>query len=931
MGGARSSRKLAKRIVGIDLGTSHTVVAWTDVDDAAPHIFRIRQQITATESEARDMLPSCLYAPLASERPEPELETAQDEAAWIPGEHARRRGAEVSTRFVASAKSWLCHGAADRHAPILPYGADEESEQAASPRISPVDASAQLLMHIRRAWDEAHADHPLADQEVVLTVPASFDEVARELTIEAATQAGLHVRLLEEPQAAFYDFMGRDEERALDALADATPDGGLALIVDVGGGTTDLSLIRVGRSPEGDVSVSRVAVGRHLLLGGDNMDLALAHLLEPRMTSEASRLAPRQFAELTLACRTAKERLLGHDPPEEVRVTVLGRGSQLLGGTLSAKLTRAEVEQVVLEGFLPMVTRSERVSRARGGLVAFGLPYERDVKITSHMATFFARHGGEVQTPHAILLNGGVFRAWRIEDRVVEVVESWGDAPIERLPLADPDLAVARGAVAYGLALRGRGTRIEAGAAHGYFVGLGGDAEETTRAICIVPRGAKEGAHHVATGRTLALLVGRPVRFDLYTSDDAIATEAGQVVTVDLDRFDALPPLTTRLSSPGGSAKEELEVLLEGELTAVGTLDLACVEAKPPAGEEARRFRLAFQLRDSEKSTGRSEAPPSRAATSRRSASLGPAKEAVHRVFGKTKQAPQPREVKGLVRELERLLGERSTWTTETARALADELLERHRGRKRTLDHERIFWQLTGFCLRPGFGHPGDEERVALIAPSFSERLAFPKETRTWQQFWIAWRRISGGLIEADQLRLRNETDPFIAPSERKLKKPKGAKPEALADLLDLSSSLERVPAARRSELGGWILEKTWTDRDPRLWAAVGRIGARVPAYASVHHVVGANVAERWLDHLLREKWADVPTAPRAAVQLARVTGDRARDVTDRTRETVAKRLTALGVNPRWIQAVRELVEVEEDDQTAFFGEGLPVGLRLLR
>lgn len=927
---ARGARaKLAKRIVGIDLGTSHTVVAWTDADDGEAHIFRIPQQITATESEARDMLPSCLYAPLASERSDDEPPT--DDATWIPGEHARRRGAEVSTRFVASAKSWLCHGAADRQAAILPYGAEDESETDDSPRISPVDASARFLRHVREAWDREHPDFPLAEQEVVLTVPASFDEVARELTIDAATRAGLSVRLLEEPQAAFYDFMQRDEEGELEALADASPEGALALVVDVGGGTTDLSLIRVGRSPQGEIAVSRVAVGRHLLLGGDNMDLALAHLLEPRLAEPPARLAPRQFAELTLACRSAKERLLGHDPPDEVRVTVLGRGSQLLGGTLSAKLTRSEVEKVVLDGFLPEVDKSERVGRARGGLVAFGLPYEREVKITRHVATFFARHAGDVETPHAILLNGGVFRAWRIEDRIVDVVDSWGTAASVRLPLADPDLAVARGAVAYGLALRGHGTRIEAGAAHGYFVGLGGTEGERSKAICVVPRGAKEGARHVATGRALALLVGRPVRFDLYTSDDAVATEAGQIVTVDDERFESLPPLTTRLSAPSGSSAQEVEILLEGELTAVGTLDLACLEAKPSPGLDARRFRLAFQLRDAEKTGAKSEAPASRAAVSRQLGSMTRAQEAIHKIFGKTKQAPEPRDVKGLVRELERLMGERSTWTTETTRALADELLERRKGRKRTLDHERIYWQLTGYCLRPGFGCPGDDERVKIIAPTFSERLAFPKETRTWQQFWIAWRRIAGGLTEQAQLKLRDETDPFLAPPEARRKKPKGAKPEALSELLDMSASLERVPAARRSELGGWILEKTWTDRDPRLWAAIGRIGARVPAYASVHHVVGASIAEKWLDHLLREKWADVPTAPRAAVQLARVTGDRARDVSDRTRQAVAKRLETLGVNPRWIKAVHELVEVEEDDQTAFFGEGLPVGLRLLR
>jgi hypothetical protein len=241
-----------------------------------------------------------------------------------------------------------------------------------------------------------------------------------------------------------------------------------------------------------------------------------------------------------------------------------------------------------------------------------------------------------------------------------------------------------------------------------------------------------------------------------------------------------------------------------------------------------------------------------------------------------------------------------------------------------------VFWQIAGYCLRPGFGDPLDGARVRELSPLFSERLAFPQEARSWQQFWIAWRRVAGGLDEAVQAEIRDAIDPFLAPSEKKLKKPKNIKPEALDDMLELASSLERVPSARRSELGAWVLERTWTDRDPRLWAALGRIGARVPAYASVHHVVSPVVAERWLDHLLREKWEELPTAAQAAVRLARVTDDRARDVSERIRLEVAARLTKVGAIPSWVQAVSEYVPVAQEERAAFFGEGLPVGLRLL-
>ncbi len=279
--------------------------------------------------------------------------------------------------------------------------------------------------------------------------------------------------------------------------------------------------------------------------------------------------------------------------------------------------------------------------------------------------------------------------------------------------------------------------------------------------------------------------------------------------------------------------------------------------------------------------------------------------------------------MKDLVRDLERLLGERAAWDTATARALFDALAPGRSGRRRSPDHERVFWQLAGFCLRPGFGDPGDPARIALLAPLASERLSFPDQARGWQQFWIAWRRVAAGMGDVHQIALRDLADPWLAPSEAraKMKKQKGAKPLADPEMLDMVASLERVPAARRAELGGWILERTWTDRDPRLWAAIGRLGARVPAYASVDHVVGAHVAERWIEQILREKWDQVPGAAEAAVALARVTGDRARDLAEPVRREVARRLTAIGAIEAHVRAVLELVAVEEQERAAFWGE----------
>ena len=922
--------------VGIDLGTTHTVVAWADLHgDAPPQIFPVPQLVTPSEIEARPLLPSALYAPLPGE-------VSADpwgDAPWVVGELARRRGGEVPGRLVASSKSWLCHPGVDRGAAILPWGAPEEATDL--PRISPVDAGARCLSHVAAAWNEAFPDAPLAAQELVLTVPASFDEIARELTVEAARRAGLPVRLLEEPQAAFYDYLTTAGAEGLGALLDTSAGDALVLVCDVGGGTTDLSLIQVRPGEDGQpFALSRVAVGHHLLLGGDNMDLALAHLAEGRLVGAQTKLDAARFGQLVLACRAAKERLLGEQAPEDAPVTVLAQGARLLGGTLSARVSRAEAERVVLDGFFPEAPRDARPERARSALVAFGLPYERDVAITRHVAHFFARHA-ESRGPSAILLNGGVFRARAITDRLVAAIQAWGGPPIARLPHANPDLAVARGAVAYALAREGRGLRIQGGAARGYYVGLDAPAGGGPRpAICVVPRGAKEGVPQIAEGRTLALVVGRPVRFDLFASDEALH-RAGEIVTLPVDpddeRFEPLPPVAVSFegSAPFTKKAEEVRVALEGELSAIGTLDLACVEIGDRPVAERRRFRLAFQLREGASTSsgagpiaGVSTASPT--AGSARGRRVDEAREAVDRVFGKGRPDVAPREVKDLFRELERLLGERVSWNGETSRALFDVLAESPKSRKRSADHERVFWQLAGFTIRPGFGDPLDPARIARLAPLFAEKLAFPQEPRSFQHFWIAWRRISGGLDEPQQTAIRDALDPLLAPASARLKKPKGWKLESEGDLLDFISSLERLPPTRRSELGAWILERTWTSRDPRLWAALGRLGARVPAYASVHVVVSPTVAERWLDHLLREKWETLPSAAEAAMRLARVTGDRARDVSERVRKEAAKKLTAAGARAAWVRSVEDFVAVEESERAGFFGEGLPVGLRLI-
>ncbi|MGZ3477600.1 MAG: Hsp70 family protein, partial [Polyangiales bacterium] len=464
---------MARWVVGIDLGTTNTVVAASKTDAPKIEVFPVEQRVAPGTDDARKLLPSALQ---------------HEDGSWIVGAYARARGAEVPNRNVASAKSWLAHPGVDRSAAILPWGVEGEE------KMSPVDASAAVLSHVRQAWDRVHAD-PLIEQEVFLTVPASFDEAARALTVEATKRAGFpegSIRLLEEPQAAFLDWARIVGASGLRALVKDGPRE--VLVCDVGGGTSDFSLIEVGK----DTSLRRVAVGDHLLLGGDNVDLAIAHLMEKRI-SGGEALAPSRFAQLVQASRDAKELLLSRDDLQEITVTLGGTGSKLVGGARKATLARSEVE-AILDGFFPMVDRDAKPMRARSGLVAFGLPYASDPAITRHLAAFLTRHA---KADVALLLNGGAFHAKPIVERVVRAIERiTGRAP-ELLEQGDPDLSVARGAVAHGLSFHGHGARMRGGASRSYFIGL-----DAGKAVCVVPRGTEPEQPQIVEGRTFALALG---------------------------------------------------------------------------------------------------------------------------------------------------------------------------------------------------------------------------------------------------------------------------------------------------------------------------------------------------------------------------------------------------------------------------------------
>ncbi|WP_242343334.1 Hsp70 family protein [Anaeromyxobacter terrae] len=926
----------ARYLVGVDLGTVNSALAAVDLareGDLADAVepFAIPQLVAPGEVRERRLLPSCAYLPGPELAPE-ETRLPWGERPVVVGELAREQGARVPGRLVTSAKSWLANPRADRTAPILPWGAPE-----GVPRLSPVRASALYLGHLRDAWDDRHPDAPLAAQELVLAVPASFDEVARELTLAAAREAGLpRVVLVEEPSAAFHDWASRHRAALAAAGAGEIADevrpiarGGIVLVVDVGGGTTDLTLVRA-ELRDGRPAFTRLAVGDHLLLGGDNVDLALARAVEARL---GERLDASRFASLVHACRLVKERLMAEGGPESLPVAVVGRGSRLVASAVSAEVSREEVRRVFLDGFLPRTGADERPRRAprTAGLAELGLPYEPEPAIPRHVAAFLAAHAAEagakggLARPDAILVNGGVFTPREVRDRLAAIVSSWfpGAPPVTVLASPALDLAVARGAAYAALVRRGIGLRIGGGSPRAFYVGIA--APEGERALCVVPRHLEEGSR-VSVPRPFALALGRPVRFPLFASARARLERPGDVVDVT-DDLVPLPPVETVLRGEGTVAGE-VPVRLEAALTEIGTLELWCA-----ATDRDARWKLEFSLRGLREAEGERPggARAARSEVGQAPRNLDEARAQVELFYGK-RAAVEKKEVKGLPRALEKLLGPREGWSTPLVRELWAALHAGRARRRRSADHERIWLQLTGYCLRPGFGAPLDPWRAGETWSVFGEGLQYQADPRAWAAWWVMWRRIAGGLDAAAQRRLFDALAPFIRPRDPRKPPPKvpGVKPEAADEMIRLLGALERVEPGRKVEAGEWLLARVEAESPgPHLLWSIGRLGARVPFHASAHLAVPAEAAAAWITRLLA-----LSVSRRELVfplaQLARRSGDRVRDVGEELRARVLAALAEGGAPAETVRAVREVAEATEEEEQRIFGESLPAGLRLV-
>lgn len=985
-------------VVGIDLGTTNCAMAYVDtqaqeVRSSDPanaseplsrvEIFAIEQLVDFGVAEKLSTLPSFHYelAPRELEGIDPTYRFGVTPATAysIVGALARERVVQAPGRGFGSAKSWLCHGLVDRTSDLLPWQGEDSVE-----KLSPVEASRRYLEHLRRQWDRRFPGHPLANQDVVVTLPASFDEVARQLTLNAAQRAGLNnVLLIEEPQAAFYAWLDRHQQDWDTHLQC----GDTILVCDIGGGTTDFTLIRVldakdslsestltTMETEADHSqhaaagldevlrkkkflrLHRVAVGKHLMLGGDNMDLALARLLELKISGENERLSPRQWEALIGNARKAKEALLSEVAPEQYAITLPGIGAKLVGGSKNLTITRDWAQKTLLEGFFGKVSLDARPAATEEGFQEFGLPYESEPNVMVHLAAFLWEHrwagrhtsdlpqqdliqheGGDLQRraarPDWVLFNGGVLESPLVQQAILDQLVAWFTEPTE--PDWKPkalsgnrlDLAVAQGAASFGLVRRGEGVRIDARLAKAYYIIV---SQNPKRVMCVMPATAMPLDRFCLSDQPFDLLLGQPVQFPLVSSSSQLNHTFGEVIDFDPKSMTELPPICTVLEEPGRKGKEAIRVQLETELSEIGTLKMSLVRVDP-----AQRWNLEFDVRGGQvlRETGVSDdATVTQSGRVQRVVHqdvIGRAESALDEIFSMAGNV-KPKEAFALLSEAVGI--PRREWPTSLLREIWRGLLDRNAGRSKSPEHEGRWLNLVGWCLRPGYGFPVDDWRVQTTWKTVHNKLSH-KSAANVSEAMVLWRRISGGFTAGQQQALYQDTWPRV----RGLLAGTGHEQlnlNVLMEQLRLLGSMERLKASDKSAMvdaafAGLGRRKLEPLHDGLLWM-IGRLGNRVPVYATIQQTPAIEKVESWITKLLQlgVGLRSKPAYPLSLMLLARKTGDRYRDISERVRGEVAPMLAEMGYT-RFASLVSSGGGLDQEQLDTVVGETLPLGFTL--
>ncbi len=910
-------------VVGIDLGTTNSTVAYVDMTDAdgqRPAIckFPIYQLTGPGEFAPLPALPSFLYIPGEYDI------TDQDMAApWtvdqrslddrnVVGAFARDHGAKVPARLVSSAKSWLCNRQVDTRSRILPWGSGNEVV-----KVSPVQASAAYLKHIRKAWNMAMGDDEegyLENQLIILTVPASFDEVARDLTLEAARMAGLtSTVLLEEPLAAFYHWLSAHERD----WSDHVDPNQLILVCDVGGGTTDFTLIAL-QSAEGSPRFERIAVGDHLILGGDNMDFAIARAIAHQLGQSPNAMAVDTWKALCHQCRQNKERMLG-GTADSGRITVMGSGSNLIGGTMSAPINRRAIEAIVLDGFFPTAGSSDR-SAALEGDASWGLNYETDTAITGHLGRFLNRHQADVAAatgrstpyPDLILFNGGALKPSVLRNRIAESIRHHFKRNTVPANLSNPemDLAVSLGAAYYGMVKAGIGVRVGSGSPRSYYIGVSTNTGNgRQQAVCMVERGLEEGSAISLPDHAIKVLTNQPVAIDLFSSSFRSGDRSGDLVDVD-DTLSALPSLNTVIQFGKKGLHAEIPIRLEATYTEVGTLEIWCQATETP-----HRWQLRFQLRSM---AGQEEVAENEVFEA---SVVDAAKQAIRSAFASDEI---PSRLAQLMSDIGGIVGRsKEDWPLSLLRDMADTLLAEMAIRSQSAQAECRWMNMLGFCLRPGTGEGFDRHRVKALWKVYKKGPVHANAPQVRAEWWILWRRVAAGLTAGQQRQ-------FYQDVSSRLMSPKRSR-IPLQEYMEMwmaLGSMERLHVGDKSTLGGQLVAQFKLKKPPLqlLWT-LSRIGARELLYGPIDRVVPPAEIADWLETILSIAWKNPKPVVEMLSQLCRKTGDPLRDVTATARHSATQWIDAAGDFSEALARVNTVAPRKAKETNAVFGEALPAGL----
>jgi molecular chaperone DnaK (HSP70) len=908
-------------IIGIDLGTTNSAVSYLDTyEGKTPKIkqFPIYQITRKNEFSPLNVLPSFLYIPgtyelLESDIKHPWPKKTDDFA----GAFARDYGGKIPKRLVSSAKSWLCHDKVDRNSKFLPWGSDENV-----PKRSPVEVSAEYLIHIKNCWnmDKKQDDRLFFENQfIILTIPASFDEAARNLTLKAAELAGLkNVVLLEEPLAAFYSWLD-EKEKKFDSYVSENQ---LILVCDVGGGTTDFTLIALRKDDE-SLKFERIAVGDHLILGGDNIDLALARLAESKTEGKNNLLKGDKWKTLCHLSREAKENIL-EGKSEKERLTIVGEGSKLIKNTFSVYLEKDEVENIVLNGFFPEVSKDDSFEdeKKKKGITEFGLPYESEPSITKHLIKFLLRHkddvkkitGKDLPFPDLILFNGGSLKPEIIQQKIIKSVQSFFDLKSDIPKILEnnkPDTAVSLGASYYGKVKLGLGVKVGSGSPRSYYLGI--ETKENKKGvICLVERGLEEGTKiKLPKDYEFSVKTNMPVTFTLYSSSYRSGDKCGDFIENIDESFSPLPPLHTIISYGKKDEKKDISIELKAKYTETGNLQIWCDSV-----ETQHTWDLSFDLRGAKEVFPKMNTGLDTSVIIENSKVIE-ALSLIENAFGGDKS-----KVNSAAKDLSKFLQmSKNKWPLMFIRKIGDFLVDNPQLREKSPVHEARWLNLAGFCLRPGIGDPFDEARIKKIWSIYSKGLVFPNEIQNKNEWWILWRRIAAGLKPGYQRQIIQDISSILKKNSFDLKEK--------MELWSCVANFEYLHSNDKQRLGNTLKNELKPEKsDPRLLIFLGRIGSREPLYGDINKVISQDTAFKWIEFLMTKKWGEISEARYAVSRIARLTGDRTRDLDEEKRKIVIDFLDSYKDfdNSKY---VKEIIEMESNEEAAVFGESLPAGITL--